>query len=871
MKVFRRLLRYRVKSVKNIPSEITPPSPPLDATGFNGTAIPDQGAVFVFHDFERSKIQNVRRLIAQHPLQMSAIYLAVIVFWTTMMTLGAVRLGVNPVIQNLTPHVALFAAILGVFFYPTRLLWVPVLAFVPVFFYPFFDPSDLAFANNPAMSVQLALILFLLNFGAAMIIGGVMRLAFYQFSIRLSPYETDLYTTRVAFAAFGMVCAIQAIITLDLLDGLSFSARAYLGVSNGLPELVTNRIIRGCVVLTAFLLAVIEVPNRRQIGIGIIAATVFPLLAIMESYGLTLFPMVDAGLVAILISLNLPVPSAILACVIGVPLYSGLTGQYLNEVIPNDPHEVTLQRVSIILLVLIVVITAFRSRHENKFHSLDASTRRLNRIRGYAGVGLFSTNLNTGTYRLDHAAATLLNCPRSGRFQHLLDRFQTDERTRLIEALKNTAAKGATLTVSQTDPENRNRRIEMFIWTELSAGNERVAFGLLVDITNETERNEALEKALSELLLRDEKQRQLFSIISHELRTPASVIALLSEDMEQGLSREQIPQLRHASNQLMAVLGDMRQAVNPEKNLPVIRNPYVPYDLADYIRTAFEPTASDNKIILHLDITANGKIRRIGDQVRNRQILSNLVRNAILHSGGQDVTLSWRLEVTHEGAFSVWKVADNGRGIPEAELHRLFEPFERGKADIRRRADGSGLGLFIARMTARSLGGDLWHEPVPGGGAGFIVRIPEAEAPQETAVEATPAPQRKAPRHLNILIAEDNLTVAAVMQARFKRDFDQVRIAENGQMLLDAYEEQHPDAIVTDLFMPEMDGDEAARILRERGFAGPIIGLTAAAIGEEVDRLSKAGVDLVLYKPVDMAAVHELLCERFPASENPPQ
>lgn len=849
----------------NIPSSKSAASWPIEdnRAEFQLQGERDAGTDFVFHDFEKSKIASVRQAIDRDPLRLSVIYFVVVLFWTIVMTAGSVRYGMNPAIINLTPHISLFCALLGAFFYPIRLIWVPLAAFVPIFAYPFFEPSPLAFIHNPGMSLPLGLTLFALNLASALTIAAIMRLAFSTFEKHQRPYDTDLNTVRTSFFAFALICALQAYLGFKIMENLSPEVDTALGFGANFTTLTTNRILRGCVVVSAFMLAILETPNMRQFVLGVAASCVLVVIGILRINGYSIFPMVDVTAVAVLICLKLPTPSAVTASILGITIYAAITGDFLSPPRAGYVVDSKLAQVSTVFLILIVVILGTRSRNDNVSQTLDATSRRLNRIRKYAGVGVFSVSIGTNRYRLDTAAAEMLGCEKEGALSTLLACVASHDRPKAEQALLNKSLQGEAITVEVSNPATGPRMIETFTWFERSASNKRTVFGLMIDQTDEVQRSESLETALVELRLRDEKQRQLFSIISHELRTPASVISMLLEDLTEKNSSKQLGQLRNACSQLLAILGDMKQAVNPEQNLPILRKPYAPKELAEFVAAALSSVAIETKTDLQITVAPGATKRRMGDLVRNRQMVSNLVRNALLHSAGSRVVLSWELEKTDAGDFSIWRVSDNGRGIAKDEAERIFEPFERGKEDVRRGTEGSGLGLFIARTTARSLGGDLHYQAAIPSGSIFTIRIPEQLAVDDAANGAAQRKSPKAPSHLRVLIAEDNASVSAVMEARFKRHFKDVRLVENGSQLLEAARKRPPDVIVTDLFMPELDGDEAVRSLRQDGYSGPIIGLTAAAIGEEADRFTQAGVDLVLYKPVDMGAVHEFLSSRF--------
>ncbi len=841
-----------------------------DAWGWNGASQNDNdregvGEAFVFRDFERSKIRFIRTAIDRSPVLTSAIFFAAASFWTVAMSAAAALHGDNNVMVNLTPHIALYMAGLGLFLYPLRLVWVPFLAFVLLFIYAFVQPfgGPHSWLSNPSVTLTVARDLLLLNVASGLVIAILLRLTFALVERRLRAHLADLVTTLFAFVFFVITCLGQLELTLLLVQSYTPDAKFDLGASLAYRELATMRIMRGGVVLTGFLMAAIEFPNRRNFELGIFASLIFCMLPLLQSMGFVLFPMLDVAMLAILIAVVFPVSMAITACLTGIPIYAAMTGQFLNDNPESLIAEPFLNRYALAALFLLVLVMAFRSYANNVRLMQESSMRRLNRVRDFAGVGLFSANLTTERYRLDSAASRLLGCDPEGPLDNFLTRFDIVARDRLTHALTQRAAVGDMLTLPLATADRGRAVLQVLVWSEDAASGDTVAYGLLLDITTETARKEALQQTLDTLSMREEKQRQLFSIVSHEVRTPASVISMLIDELPDTQDTPLRKRLRESADQLLSVLADMRQVVNPEKNLPVTRQPYVPAREAEKIVSSLQPTAAKFRITITLDLDKSAERAREGDKVRVQQVLSNLVRNALLHSRGRNVWLSFHTSTSATGtSFSVWRVRDDGHGIAPDDEATMFEPFERGGQDVRKRADGSGLGLFIARSAVQLLGGTLEYHRPPEGGSCFTVAVPEPLlATNATVPELLPV--RIADPSLRIALAEDNPVVAEVMCARLLRDFPKLRLARNGADLLELFEEMRPDVVLTDLFMPEMDGDEVTAELRRRGFQGPIIGLTAAAVGEESDRFITAGADLVMFKPLNMDDLHRHLADHL--------
>lgn len=840
---------------------------------------------FVLRDFEASRIAALRTRVEDHPAQMTVVFFAVVAVWTILMSAGAALHGSNAMAVNLTPHVAHFTIILGFLFYPLRMIWIPILGYLAVFFYPFFQPFTMttSWINLPGMSPAVLLLLFVINLVAGLVIGGLFRVAFAWGQNRMRAHSLDLFLAFASTVLFALVCAGQIVAMLRYAQTLPLPTQADFGFDADFVELSLNRIARGSVVVAAFLLAAIEFPRRGEFLTTCALAMTFPLLAVLQSLGFALFPMIDVVVLALVITILLPVGIGLFACLGGVAVYAAMTGQFLNDTLPDDPALWYLEKYSIIGLMILLLVIAVKSRANHQTAQQNAAIRKLTRARDAAGVGLFSINRSKGSYRLDHASQRMLGLPESGPVDDLLSSFAPED-SALLDSLFR-AGKGNAHGIALSRPNAKSdeaRALRLQIWGDRTPGGLDAAYGVLLDTTEAQEQETILRDTLTELSTRQDRQRQLFSIVSHELRTPASVMSILIDDLAEADSPA-VPrlhrQMREASEQLLSVLEDMRQTVNPEQNLPIKRVPYVPADLAESLRNTLALTARDKGISITLALGAGASRPRVGDVVRVRQVLTNLLRNAVLHSRGRIVTLAYAtLPPTSidTAPISQWTVEDDGIGIPEDQVERLFQPFERGSSDPRSLADGSGLGLYIARSAVETLGGTLAHFAPASGGAGYVIHLPEDDAPLRT--DAIPdtgtAPQpakAKTARRWSFVLAEDNTLVAEVMKARLEKQLGQVRVATNGREALALIAQEQPDVVITDLFMPELDGDDLVRRLRQQGYQRPIIGLTAAVVGEEMDRFREAGANVVMRKPLDFKALGSYLADGFPPAADPPR
>lgn len=824
------------------------------------------GEGHVFRDFETSRILAIRRAVRHHPWRYTSYFVGAALLWTVVMSAGAALQGDGSLAVNLTPHVAHFVIVLGVFFYPPRLLWVPLATYLVVFLYAFYQPFQigLPWSDLPGMTAGWMAVLFGMNLLSGAVIGTACFAALLALRHRLNPHSLDLAIAAVAFASIVLVTALHYGAMLRLAAALPAEFRPFWGFSDNYHLAALRRIGRSGVVLSVFLLLAVEYPRRAQFRRTALTAALFPALALLQHYGAVLHPMIDVILLGIVVTLVTPVRVSIAAVTAGIAIYAAMTGNFLDDRVLGDRHEAVLVNYSNLGLVALNLIFALRSHAAQVLAEKDAAIHKLGRARDFAGVGLFAANRATRRFRLDAASARMLRLPAEGRLEDFLRVF--GDGAPLVGALAARTGRSTTLTLP-ADCAGQRRMLRLWVWAETTPTGAAAAYGLIIDITESEDREARLRDALETLSLREERQRQLFSIISHELRTPASVLSLLIDDLDDSGNAPRNAQLREARDQLMTVLDDMRQTVNPEQNLPIRRVAYVPAQLAETVRNAMDLTAQQSGMSIDLSLGAGARQARTGDVVRVRQALINLVRNAILHSRGTTVRIVFSaLPAGDDGTpVTEWRIEDDGIGIDPAEVDRLFEPFVRGGKEADRRADGSGLGMFIARGAIGTLGGTLDHYRPARGGTGFVIRLPEPLC----ADTRTPAETASAPalpdRDWTVVLAEDNALVAEITKARLERLRASVRIATDGREALRMVAEEQPDVVITDLFMPELDGDDLARRLRRGGYDRPILGLTAAVVGEEMDRFHRAGVNAVMKKPLDFERLSGFLRDGFPS------
>jgi CheY-like chemotaxis protein len=268
-----------------------------------------------------------------------------------------------------------------------------------------------------------------------------------------------------------------------------------------------------------------------------------------------------------------------------------------------------------------------------------------------------------------------------------------------------------------------------------------------------------------------------------------------------------------------------------------------------------------------LDIAPGMRGPRFGDPARLRQIVSNLVSNALkfTHDGGVSITARG---VGHGGDDGVWiSVRDTGIGMPAEKMSMLFQKFTQLDASTTRRFGGTGLGLAICHELSVLMGGRVWAESVEGQGSTFHVELPLPRVLAETAAGA-PAegddPLEDQGRPLRILAAEDNPTNQVVLSTIIEIFGADLHLVDDGAAAVKAWEAGDFDLILMDVQMPVMDGIAATREIRRREAVllrqrTPIIALSANAMVHQIKEYTAAGMDGHVAKPIELHKLHGAL------------
>ena len=401
--------------------------------------------------------------------------------------------------------------------------------------------------------------------------------------------------------------------------------------------------------------------------------------------------------------------------------------------------------------------------------------------------------------------------------------------------------------------------------------DQRTAAGGLVtvatDITDLKNQAQALEEARDASEAANRAKSQFLANMSHEIRTPLNGVigvaqALAKTDLDPQQA-EMLALIQSSSQTLQTLLSDILDLARVESGRMEIQDE--PFDLGRAVREAaqlYEASAHAKGLRFEVEIAPGAEAWVRGDVVRLKQVLTNLVSNAVKFTGSGLIAL--RADVTSDRLR--FSVEDTGIGFDEQTRERLFNRFEQADGGITRQYGGSGLGLSICRQLAEMMGGALDCESTPGGGSTFFLTLPLRTAEAPVAAEAAddqPLVGDIIPT-LRVLIADDHPTNRKVVELILAQAAVELTSAENGQEALDAYRAGDFDLVLMDMQMPVMDGLTACREIRLHEAAHalppcPLVMLTANALPEHVAAAQAAGADRHLAKPIDAAALLDLV------------
>jgi len=505
------------------------------------------------------------------------------------------------------------------------------------------------------------------------------------------------------------------------------------------------------------------------------------------------------------------------------------------------------------------------------------------------------------THRVDHyyleapAAGISQGMTVEGGMGNMLDRIATEEQKEdfakhtdvdyIVGELKTKPVYSYQFTLD-------GRRMQVN-YRYLDGMNDYLSF-IIRDVTDAVAREEEnariLQGALDAAEAANMAKSDFLSRMSHDIRTPLNAIIGFSNLMIQNAEdpervRDEAGKILASGDHLLGLINDVLDMSKIESGKAQLNNQ--PIRLSESMRTIegiIRPQMEEKNQKFTMDTSGVKRDRFIADSQRMRQILINILSNATKYTqeGGEiSMTADEYGERSDQYDVIRFRIADNGRGMSEEYLQHVFEPFSRERAGASENIQGTGLGMAITKNLVRMMGGTIEVQSEVGRGSVFTVYLPlkedeegereDAEGGNRNEVEAADITGMK------FLAAEDNELNAEILTEVLKLNGAEVDVNGNGRLVSEAFRAAEPgkyDLILMDIQMPEMDGNEAARVIRamakdeslseeKRAEAEniPIIAMTANAFVEDVQRALNAGMNAHVAKPLDMELLKKTIAE----------
>lgn len=396
------------------------------------------------------------------------------------------------------------------------------------------------------------------------------------------------------------------------------------------------------------------------------------------------------------------------------------------------------------------------------------------------------------------------------------------------------------------------------------------------DISRDRQAQDELRLARDAADAANRAKTQFLATMSHEIRTPLNgIIGMTRLLLDERLGpevRQHVELVDRSAHSLLSLVNDILDVSKIEAGQMEIES--VPFDLHDLVEDLsrlYRLRASEKSLLFRARVAPGVPQHVQADPTRIRQVLVNLLGNALKFTTSGWVGLEVKAHPTASDYQLEFTVADTGVGIPDEVQPQLFTRFMQADTSTSRKFGGTGLGLSIVRQLVDMMGGSVQVASRPGEGSRFTVRLPvaPADAPPQASVWQDLPPSAAGTR---ILLAEDNTTNQVVAFGMLRKlGYEDVSLASDGAEACQMALTGRYDLILMDCQMPELDGYEATRRLRAGGCHAPIVAMTASAVKGDRERCIDAGMNDYVTKPIDLKVLRNVLARWTAPQETRPE
>lgn len=493
------------------------------------------------------------------------------------------------------------------------------------------------------------------------------------------------------------------------------------------------------------------------------------------------------------------------------------------------------------------------------------SEERLRIAKDTAEIGIIEFNKIDGEIFIDSRIRTIFGLPDDFTFtiKEFEDNLHPDDVESIMESLINEKNQKDHQTNYRSEYRIYSRKAQGYIWVEaftkvfFEKGRHLKTISSLIDITKRKKAELELAKAVKELKETDEKKNEFLSILGHELRNPLASMSLSLELLSKQLPEDDniLRIMMNGTNTMSRLLDDLLDLNRISQNRIDLEKETIDIKqvLEDVVKT-YESMIKKND--LKVDLSVDNQLPVLGDRIRLEQIFTNLLINSVKYSprGGYI-----SIQANHHGGGVQVEVKDNGIGLSESLLEKIFEPFYQVKQQDQV-TQGLGIGLALVKKLAELHGGTVkaYSEGLNKGSA-FTITLPmhvEKEEPESGGLSGKDSQLRS---EIKVLLIDDNQDILITMPAVLKRIGCEVETAANGEEGLEKFRSFDWDAIIVDIGLPDMTGHEIAEIIRADGYKGLMIAISGYSHREVREKSKEVGFDRHLAKPPKLEELTTLL------------
>ncbi|MFW5487814.1 MAG: PAS domain S-box protein [Desulfovibrio sp.] len=422
-------------------------------------------------------------------------------------------------------------------------------------------------------------------------------------------------------------------------------------------------------------------------------------------------------------------------------------------------------------------------------------------------------------------------------------------------------------------------------WVEVAVSSQLISGkiasqAIFRDITKKRQQKEWLTQAKNLAVSASRAKSEFLANISHEIRTPLNgllgMLQLLGTTEQSPEQKEYTRIASDAGNSLMTLLGDLLDLSRIESGkMELISQPFSMLDTSTTVLNTMQAAAEQKGVALTLHVDEEIPPLLLGDAGRFRQVLFNLVGNAVkfTEAGSVHIAIHPLPYTQNEQSLYFVEITDTGPGIPDNMLDSIFRPFEQGNLSYSQRPKGAGLGLAIVSRLISLMQGTICVDSTLGKGTSIIFTIKAQRGDQLEALEkaAPPSPmiptgKEAKPEGLRILVAEDNAVNLFFVEKLLRKMGHHPTSAADGKQALSILSKQKFDLVLMDIQMPVMDGLEATKAIRDGGVPNvpanlPVVAMTAHAMAGDREKFLAAGMTDYIAKPVDQSHLESIFLQ----------